>query len=494
MPRDGSGVYTKPYPSVVSGTTIESLVYNGQVDDVTADLNTARPIVSGGTGANNAAGGLFNLGGEKATQVVTSYDSHIWIPGSFRSAVGATGAPNATAIFSGVCYIHEALANPPTNQNVTVEARDVSDGVLYIRTKTAGTWSAWKTERQSIYAAPFDALAYNGMQINGSMEVSQEKGYATATTANGGFICDGWRLTIAGAAAVAVTPASAVLVYGFTNQISLSVTTAAASIAAGDIVAVINFIEGYRIARLAWGTASAQPITIGFWTQHHRTGVYSGTVSNGAANRSYGFTYTQASADVAQYNTVTIPGDTSGVWLADSGIGIRLSFAIASGSTYTATAGAWGAFGYGATGQINGVAATSDVFRLTGVVVLPGTQAPSAAQSPLIMRPFDQELLICKRYFRRINYGVGVAYSATQIRFPVDHADMRATPTASVNGAMTVGDVIAVNSTQSAAAVTINANNPNYGWYDFPNFSGLTSGRVHLISATSSLLQLDARL
>ena len=28
--------------------------------------------------------------------------------------------------------------------------------------------------RSNIYAAPFDAMAYNGMQINGSMEVSQE--------------------------------------------------------------------------------------------------------------------------------------------------------------------------------------------------------------------------------------------------------------------------------------------------------------------------------
>ena len=33
-----------------------------------------------------------------------------------------------------------------------------------------------KTARSNIYAAPFDALAYNGMQINGSMEVSQETG------------------------------------------------------------------------------------------------------------------------------------------------------------------------------------------------------------------------------------------------------------------------------------------------------------------------------
>ena len=30
--------------------------------------------------------------------------------------------------------------------------------------------------RQNIYAAPFDAMAYSGLQINGGMEVSQEKG------------------------------------------------------------------------------------------------------------------------------------------------------------------------------------------------------------------------------------------------------------------------------------------------------------------------------
>src|SRR6188768_1506596 len=35
--------------------------------------------------------------------------------------------------------------------------------------------------RSNVYAAPFDALSYNGMQINGSMEVSQEVGTATVS-------------------------------------------------------------------------------------------------------------------------------------------------------------------------------------------------------------------------------------------------------------------------------------------------------------------------
>jgi hypothetical protein len=52
------------------------------------------------------------------------------------------------------------------------------------------------------------------------------------------------------------------------------------------------------------------------------------------------------------------------------------------------------------------VASTADVFRLTGVVVIPGTEAPSAARSPLIMRPYDQELLICQRYYCK-SFGTG---------------------------------------------------------------------------------------
>jgi hypothetical protein len=45
--------------------------------------------------------------------------------------------------------------------------------VLY---DTAQTLTAPQQQqaRQNIYAAPFDALAYNGLQINGAMDISQE--------------------------------------------------------------------------------------------------------------------------------------------------------------------------------------------------------------------------------------------------------------------------------------------------------------------------------
>ena len=145
-PRDGSNIYSQPFPDVVEDTTIESTVYNGFTNDVAADLNAPRPIVAGGTGATSADQALFNLAAEKAAQVVTNYDSHLWVPGSFRSATTATGSPVTDHAFAGVCYINEALANPPTNQNVVVEALDITDStniVKYIRVKTSGVWGSW---------------------------------------------------------------------------------------------------------------------------------------------------------------------------------------------------------------------------------------------------------------------------------------------------------------------------------------------------------------
>jgi hypothetical protein len=77
-------------------------------------------------------------------------------------------------------------------------------------------------------------------------------------------------------------------------------------------------------------------------------------------------------------------------------------FSMGCGTTFTApAANAWQAGNYiAAPGQVNAVAATTDAFRLTGVVVLPGSQAPTAAQSPMIMRPYDQELVTCQRYWQ----------------------------------------------------------------------------------------------
>ena len=155
MPRDGSGIYTRPFLDVVAGTTIESAVHNGTVSDIEIDLNAPRPIVAGGTGANNAKAARDNLDCEVALQVVTNYESHVWEAGSFRSAIGATGAPNPTENFSGVCHLFdpsscflEARAYEGTNQR-------------YFRRKYANTWYPWVNMADEFVGVTGDTMTGN---------------------------------------------------------------------------------------------------------------------------------------------------------------------------------------------------------------------------------------------------------------------------------------------------------------------------------------------
>jgi hypothetical protein len=336
--------------------------------------------------------------------------------------------------------------------------------------------------RSNIYAAPFDAMAYNGMQVNGSFEVSQEIGSA-GRSISGGYICDGWIYSKAGTLAATASAYPAAFGPGFERFLGVQVTTPQASLGAGDYLTVIQPVEGYRVARLEWGAAGAQPLTLAFWSQHHVTGLYAGGVRNSANNRSYVFTYTQA---------------TAGTWLKDNGAGIYLAFSFGAGATYTAPSiNGWLAGNYfSAPGQVN-AAAVADWCRIAGVILVPGSEAPVAARSPFIMRPYDQELVMCQRYLWRWN---GTQYLRQSIGYndqtttcqvvtavPVP---MRATPTLTqsnltVNGiSVTGGSVMGIMTSNQASL-------------QFSVASGLTVGglgQIYAISASGGFLQLDARL
>jgi hypothetical protein len=353
-------------------------------------------------------------------------------------------------------YVDTAVAGTVSQSYV-----DTQDALRLLKTANLSDVANVVTSRQNIYAAPFDAMAYSGMQINGGMEINQELGVGNTSSSSGSVICDNWTYLKTGTMVVSSGMAlSAPLAPGLPAVLYSAVSTAQPSLGASDYSILHHRIEGYRVARLAWGTANALPITIGFWTAHHRTGVYSITASNGAGNRSYCAAYTQAVADVSQYNIVTIPGCTDGTWLTTNGIGIVLAFPMASGAALTApTANTWLSTGYqAAPGQVNAVAATSDVFRISGLIVLPGIEAPSAARSPLIMRPYDQELVTCQRYLQKIGFNPEGAVSD------------------GITGAQHIGNVV------SSTAITVlkqffrpMRSNPAVTFYRGAN--GVTNGR-----------------
>ena len=329
---------------------------------------------------------------------------------------------------SGLMYVHYADGTS-AQWVLAVPQIDISAAVM--QTPQTIQPPQQLQARTNIAAAPFDAMAFNGMQMNGAMSVSQEKG-TTPTTGYGLYICDNWQL--GGSSATALSAAIAATgPTGIPNCIVFSVPTAVPSISASESFSLLQRIEGYRLARLGWGAAGARPLTLAFWTRHYRPGTYSCIVRNSNSTRAYTTTYTHNVSNVWEYKIVTIPGCPDGVWNVTNGVGIILNFNIAAGASVIApVANTWLTSTYlAAPGQINGVTSTSDSFSVAGLTILPDTQAPTAEQSALIMRPHGEEVEACKRYWQRVivgaqwNVASGHYWSATHNWSP----SMRTTPT-----------------------------------------------------------------
>ena len=177
----------------------------------------------------------------------------------------------------------------------------------------------------------------------------------------------------------------------------IDVTTADASLAATDFYGLEYRIEGFDSIPLGFGTADATSVAISFWVKSTKTGIHSVALQNSAVNRSYVAEYTVDVTDTWEKKSVVIAGDTSGTWLKDTGIGVAVIFALAAGTNFTGTAGAWNAADDKAsTNQVNSMDNAANNFRLAQVQLEVGNIA-----SDFATRPFTDEYRLCKRYFQK---------------------------------------------------------------------------------------------
>jgi len=236
--------------------------------------------------------------------------------------------------------------------------------------------------------------------INGDMRIDQRNAGASYTQVNGVFNLDRWDgNTYDGGAAVNKYSViqSSTAPTGFSN--SLLVTSLAATAdGASNIFNIEQRIEGFNFADFMYGTANARTLTLSFWVRSSLTGTFGGALKNSARNRAYPFTYTISTANTFEYKTVTIAGDTSGTWIgATNGVGLWLSFGLGVGSTYSGTAGAWGAGDlFSATGATSVVGTNGATFYITGVQLEKGSTATS-----FDYRQYGTELQLCQRYYTK---------------------------------------------------------------------------------------------
>jgi hypothetical protein len=329
--------------------------------------------------------------------------------------------------------------------------------------------------------------------INGAMVIDQRNNGASVTP-NASYTLDRWAIyntqtskLTAQQNAGSVTPPA-----GFANYLGVT-SSSAYSISATDIFELYQPIEGYNVADLAWGTASAQTITLSFWVRSSLTGTFGGALGNSGFSRSYPFTYTISSANTWEQKTITIAGDTSGTWLKTNGQGIVVNFGLGVGSTYSGAAGSWsGSTYYSATGATSVVGTNAATFYITGVQLEKGTVATS-----FDWRSYGTELQLCQRYYWRLTspdgstrFGQGLIISSTQGRAIMNFPVPMRTPPTSVEQSGTATDYRVISgsatSTNLSSVLTFDTSNIYLATVTPTVASGLTSGNYFQLAANNT--------
>jgi hypothetical protein len=341
--------------------------------------------------------------------------------------------------------------------------------------------------------------------INGAMVIDQRNAGASVTPTAAAYTLDRWTSGLTQASKFTVqrsTDAPA----GFTN--SLLVTSLSAySVTGNDYFGVFQVIEGYNVADLNYGTASAQTITFSFWVKSSLTGSFGGSIENGAQNRCYSFAYTVSSANTWEYKTVTAVGDTTGTWNTGNTGGMIAWFGLGASGTRVGTAGAWGTqsgSGLQPSSTVSVVGTNGATFYITGVQLEKGSTATS-----FDYRPYGTELALCQRYYCKsfdqatapaqnagllgaIYFGQPVAASTTGtitgVRFPVS---MRTAPSTITiyNPSAANGQIRAVSGSDWSSTTIASATGENgFGIFSTsPAGIGAGSAAAYHFAATSEL-------
>ncbi len=236
--------------------------------------------------------------------------------------------------------------------------------------------------------------------MNGNMGISQ-RATSFASVGNATYSLDRYRYDKSGAMVHTISqdtsdvPTLAQAGVQFPASLRLNLTTPDTSIAAGDRIQLSQYIEGVNFLPLV-----GKDFTFSFWVKATLAGTYCISIRNGAPDRSYVAEYVINSANTWEKKTINVPAaPTSGTWDYTTGIGLRLGFTLASGTTFQTTANSWQTGDFIATAnQVNGTNTGATDFRITGLMLNEGN---TAAQFRLHSTDAILELNNCQRYLEQ---------------------------------------------------------------------------------------------
>ena len=273
--------------------------------------------------------------------------------------------------------------------------------------------------------------------INGDMNVAQR---ATSQVLTSGLLtCDRFKLGYAGLGQWAGTMAQvADAPDGFGNSLKFTTTTVETSLAAGEYAYFGQFIEAQNLQHLKFGSSSAQSLTVSFWVKSSLTGVFGQSLytadNTGMANA----TYTINTANTWEYKTITYTGDTSRAINNDNGEGMRVIWALASGTNLNSdpTDNAFEVYSDAKWngGHVQNALLSTDnaTIQFTGLQLETGTVATDFEH-----RSHAEELLLCQRYYQIVEaHNRFRAHAGSQINTNTVNyfVEMRVNPTAVKSG------------------------------------------------------------
>ena len=359
----------------------------------TTDSGSSGPysvIVKQGSGATvTVANGAFNMvyadGAGSGAAVISLLSKDVVFGDDVSlqsdSAVLGFGADN------DVTVTHNA------DKGLTLNSKDIS-GVTSINTGQIGG------NRNYIY--------------NGDTSLCQRRTSSTGIgNGNSGYwVQDRWQFYEAGAPNAVVTQSRATDVpNGFQYSLKFDCTTASGTVASADLIYLAQILEGQDLYAWKKGTADALPVTLSFWVNTTKTGTYIVRLLDADNSRHIAKSYTVSSSNTWENKTLTLAGDTTGVFDRDTAASLYVQWGLVAGSNFTsgtlATSWASSSDANMFVGQVDALDSTSNNFHVTGLQLELGETA-SAFQN----ETYAENLLKCSRYYAQRAASNAILYSA----------------------------------------------------------------------------------
>ena len=180
---------------------------------------------------------------------------------------------------------------------------------------------------------------------------------------------------------------------------------------------------------------------------------------------------------------------SAGTWNYTNGVGLTITFVSASGTDFHTTADTWQTGNFVATSnQVNACDSASNNFMLSQIQLELGSSAGSFEK-----RNITTEIARCQRYMQLVDTGAGLVASATLVDIVSSWIEMRAAPTLSQTGVVTVTNR-AANYTQSSSSVTVIDGTVRGGIIRLDNFTslpGVSSAMLLLAQGNSVILSAE---